>query len=422
MAPSDARHGRCFHLARGGELLRADKLEAARARSSRPARSAARPARQTSAPWPVSARGATPRRSRSTPSCARRTRRRGAAAQPRPGRCSRPATPRPRRTSWRRARAGRAGRARPGLPRPGLRAGGRFGEARDAFHAAGQEELAHDMEERMAQRHDLRRSARISAAPPTSRRPTSALELPETGAVVRRCARPSPPPPSRASTACSPSAPSPPRRCLAGRPDGRLAGAMGEPFALVEGGMLVVRVDGRMPSRTEGVLVSGGALAFEPVTRRVGATAHRQAVRRRRRRDVLRAGHRAHRRRAARREVHRAALADDIVYLREYVALRVRGEAALGERARSRRRARIPRGAACRGTGASAMRARGAPLTSSSAPHDVLVEAPRCSAGSARSPRASSAGGGRGGRRRTSSARAREASAAADPGGRRAAG
>jgi hypothetical protein len=47
------------------------------------------------------------------------------------------------------------------------------------------------------------------------------------------------------------------------------AGAMGEPFALVEGGMLVVRVDGKLPTRTFGAIASSGQLAFEPMTRRV---------------------------------------------------------------------------------------------------------------------------------------------------------
>jgi uncharacterized protein (AIM24 family) len=46
-------------------------------------------------------------------------------------------------------------------------------------------------------------------------------------------------------------------------------GGLGEPFALAEGGMLVVRVDGRLPTRTFGAIASTGQLTFEPITRRV---------------------------------------------------------------------------------------------------------------------------------------------------------
>lgn len=41
------------------------------------------------------------------------------------------------------------------------------------------------------------------------------------------------------------------------------------PFEISAGGVLIVRVDGRVMSRTEGVIVSGGELAYEPATRRV---------------------------------------------------------------------------------------------------------------------------------------------------------
>ncbi|MGZ3441224.1 MAG: tetratricopeptide repeat protein, partial [Polyangia bacterium] len=47
------------------------------------------------------------------------------------------------------------------------------------------------------------------------------------------------------------------------------AGALGEPFALAEGGMLVVRVDGKLPTRTFGAIASSGQLTFEPLMRRV---------------------------------------------------------------------------------------------------------------------------------------------------------
>jgi Flp pilus assembly protein TadD/uncharacterized protein (AIM24 family) len=44
---------------------------------------------------------------------------------------------------------------------------------------------------------------------------------------------------------------------------------LGEPFALAEGGMLVLRIDGRLPTRTLGAIASTGQLAFEPMMKRV---------------------------------------------------------------------------------------------------------------------------------------------------------
>src|SRR4030095_2083804 len=41
------------------------------------------------------------------------------------------------------------------------------------------------------------------------------------------------------------------------------------PFELAAGDTLIVRVRGRMLSRTEGVVVSGGELSYEPATKRV---------------------------------------------------------------------------------------------------------------------------------------------------------
>ncbi len=41
------------------------------------------------------------------------------------------------------------------------------------------------------------------------------------------------------------------------------------PFEISAGGVLIVRVQGKVMSRTEGVIVSGGELAYEPATRRV---------------------------------------------------------------------------------------------------------------------------------------------------------
>ena len=138
------------------------------------------------------------------------------------------------------------------------------------------------------------------------------------------------------------------------------AGAMGEPFALVEGGMLVVRVDGKLPTRTFGAIASSGQLAFEPMTRRVrgqptdepfgdGADAMFFARRARPRRGG-----------AARRQVHGAGARRRHRLRARGVAVRVRGEPALGERARARRRARLDaRGAVPRHRAAGAFARRG---------------------------------------------------------------
>jgi uncharacterized protein (AIM24 family) len=46
-------------------------------------------------------------------------------------------------------------------------------------------------------------------------------------------------------------------------------GGLGDVFAIADGGMLVVRVDGRLSTRTLGAIASTGQLVFEPLKRRV---------------------------------------------------------------------------------------------------------------------------------------------------------
>jgi uncharacterized protein (AIM24 family) len=46
-------------------------------------------------------------------------------------------------------------------------------------------------------------------------------------------------------------------------------GGLGDPFALADGGMLIIRVDGRLCTRTFGAIASTGQLEFEPLCRRV---------------------------------------------------------------------------------------------------------------------------------------------------------
>ncbi len=166
---------------------------------------------------------------------------------------------------------------------------GELAQARDAFHRAGQEELARQVEERMAHlgeeavaaRLDLRRAANEGEKILDGDQPFGAVELePPVDEAKRggawqlrvpgeRPPLPGPegPPPSGRFEPLVLSPPLP----VAAFATARLlrAGAMGEPFALAEGGMLVVRVDGRLPTRTFGAIASSGQLTFDPMMRRV---------------------------------------------------------------------------------------------------------------------------------------------------------
>jgi tetratricopeptide (TPR) repeat protein len=166
---------------------------------------------------------------------------------------------------------------------------GDLAPARDAFHRAGQEELARQVEERMAHlgeeavaaRLDLRRAANEGEKILDADQPFGAVELEPPvdearrgGAWQLRVPGERPPlpgpegPPS--SGRFEPLVLSPPLP-VAAFATARLlrAGAIGEPFALAEGGMLVVRVDGKLPTRTFGAIASSGQLTFEPLMRRV---------------------------------------------------------------------------------------------------------------------------------------------------------
>ncbi len=166
---------------------------------------------------------------------------------------------------------------------------GELASARDAFHRAGQEELARQVEERMAHlgeeavaaRLELRRAANEGERVLDGEQPFGAVELEPPVDEARRGGAwqlrvpgerpplpgPEGPPPSGRFEPLVLSPPLP----VAAFATARLlrAGALGEPFALAEGGMLVVRVDGKLPTRTFGAIASSGQLAFEPLTRRV---------------------------------------------------------------------------------------------------------------------------------------------------------
>lgn len=166
---------------------------------------------------------------------------------------------------------------------------GELAAARDAFHRAGQEELARQVEERMAHlgeeavaaRLDLRRAANEGEKALDGEQPFGAVELEPPVDEARRGGawqlrvpgeRPPLPGPEGPAPAgrFEPLLLSPPLP-VAAFATARLlrAGAMGEPFALAEGGMLVVRVDGKLPTRTFGAIASSGQLSFEPMRRRV---------------------------------------------------------------------------------------------------------------------------------------------------------
>jgi Flp pilus assembly protein TadD/uncharacterized protein (AIM24 family) len=166
---------------------------------------------------------------------------------------------------------------------------GELQQARDAFHRAGQEELARQIEERMAHlgeeavaaRLELRRAANEGERVLDGEQPFGAVELEapvdeakRSGAWQLRVPGERPPLPGPEGPAPTgrfePLLLSPPLP-VAAFATARLlrAGAIGEPFAIAEGGMLVVRVDGKLPTRTWGAIASSGQLTFEPLTRRV---------------------------------------------------------------------------------------------------------------------------------------------------------
>jgi tetratricopeptide (TPR) repeat protein len=164
---------------------------------------------------------------------------------------------------------------------------GELRAAREAFHKAGQDELARQVEERMAHasedavsaRQDLRRAANEGEKVLEAEQPFAAVELETPVEEARRGSwqlrdpgerAPLPGPEGQAHGSFAPLILSPPMP-VAAFATARLLrpGGLGEPFALAEGGMLVVRVEGRLPTRTFGAIASTGQLTFEPLTRRV---------------------------------------------------------------------------------------------------------------------------------------------------------
>jgi predicted negative regulator of RcsB-dependent stress response len=155
---------------------------------------------------------------------------------------------------------------------------GRFALARDAFAAAGQDELAKEMEQQLdAELAGMKRKPAVRQGNGVTRGltgeyPVSVVGL-EASASLPAVA-PSPPPKPEAAT--------PPPRILA-KPAGEvhpdsLAGYTARRSLRPEGGdaafeamgqALVVRVRGRILARTDGVIATGGAITTEPAARRV---------------------------------------------------------------------------------------------------------------------------------------------------------
>ena len=159
--------------------------------------------------------------------------------------------------------------------------------ARDAFHKGKQSELARQVEEKMAQseevlaaRTELRHAAREGAQLLQKEQPFAPVEL-ETPVDEERRAlgwqlrsageRPPAPGPEGMGDAGAVPLKLEPAKTVAAFATERLLrpGALGDPFALAQGGLLVLRIDGKMPTRTYGAVASTGLLAFEPLMRRV---------------------------------------------------------------------------------------------------------------------------------------------------------
>jgi Flp pilus assembly protein TadD len=159
--------------------------------------------------------------------------------------------------------------------------------ARQAFVKGGQGELAKQVEERMAQaeealaaRSDLRRAALEGERHLDSEQPFGAVELEAPQEEARRGGswqlrvpgeRPPMPGPEGSDVVALPILLEPPKPVAAYATSRLLRpGGPGEPFSMAaEGGMLLVRVDGRLPTRTYGAIASTGQLTFEPLNRRV---------------------------------------------------------------------------------------------------------------------------------------------------------
>jgi uncharacterized protein (AIM24 family) len=94
-------------------------------------------------------------------------------------------------------------------------------------------------------------------------------------------------------------------------------GALGDPFALAEGGLLVIRIDGRLCTRTLGAIASTGQLEFKPLHRRVRGRASEESFGEGADAMLLALGHGLMVVAPRGQNLQALALSEDIVYLRE---------------------------------------------------------------------------------------------------------
>jgi uncharacterized protein (AIM24 family) len=160
--------------------------------------------------------------------------------------------------------------------------------AKSAFERGQQPELARQVDDRLSQtddamsaRGELRKAAGEGAKAVDGSQPFGAVELESPAEEAKRGGpwqlrmpgeQPPLPGPEGAAGMGVPLYLAAPKS-VATFATQRLLSAGDQPFVLVEGGMLVVRVDGRLPTRTFGAIASTGTLTFEPLFRRVRAQA-----------------------------------------------------------------------------------------------------------------------------------------------------
>jgi uncharacterized protein (AIM24 family) len=161
--------------------------------------------------------------------------------------------------------------------------------ARDAFVKAGQTELARQVESRLSDgegpeaRKELREAAAASEKAVAKEQPFAHVELDAPmdeahrhGAWQLKEAGTQAPLPGPEGGVLPPTplhlAPAEPVAAFATH---RLLRdpTPQDPFLLADGGMLVMRIDGRVPTRTFGAIASTGTIAFEPLHRRIRAQA-----------------------------------------------------------------------------------------------------------------------------------------------------
>jgi uncharacterized protein (AIM24 family) len=210
---------------------------------------------------------------------------------------------------------------------------GELRRAREAFAKAGQPDLERQVAERLDQeaadnsaRSELKRAAVAGDKALDGEQPFTPVELEPQGELSRGSWQvrvpgertPLPGPEGFERRRYDPLSLEPPMPVAAFATTRLLrAGGLGEPFAMAEGGVLVVRVDGRLPTRTLGAIASTGQLVFEPLHRRVRGQGTEEPFGEGADAMFLARGHGLIVVAPRGARFHALALAEDIVYLRE---------------------------------------------------------------------------------------------------------